>query len=537
MQKSSRDRPVSSRDAQLSLTGLDTPRADLTVVDHETAVALLDTAVRTFAPSDARLTSDPDTVGRLVKACRRLPLVLRVAAALLETYPTLSAGELADQLCAAQERLDGPPNAGVFMPSATSVEAVSEVSYGLLAEIAARVFRLLPVSPGPDLSITAAAELADMPVGDLRPVLRELASAHLAEAVSRYGRRWRLQSWVHPYAQQLSDAHAEADHREQARDRLLAYYLRMAKAADEHLRALQGTVVRGIFSSRRSALAWLDAEHASLIAAIQMAVDTGRDLTAMVLPLRLAQYFALRRQFEDLLATTAVSLDIARRLGDRRREGHALNNMGGALQELSRFDEAITAHQRAASAYQETGDRHAEGAALNNLGVALKGARRFEEAITVHQEAAAIYQETGDRHAEGTALNNLGIALKRVRRFDQAIAACQEAAAILMESGDRHGEGNALNNLGGALQESGRPEEAISAYQCAVLILRETGDQYALGVTLNNLGGNLREVGRLDEAVTTYEAAAAIFREADDSYRQKIALENLEETRIAQLAL
>ena len=45
------------------------------------------------------------------------------------------------------------------------------------------------------------------------------------------------------YAQRLSDEHAEADGREQARDRLLGYYLDMADAADDHLRALPGTAV------------------------------------------------------------------------------------------------------------------------------------------------------------------------------------------------------------------------------------------------------------------------------------------------------
>ena len=44
---------------------------------------------------------------------------------------------------------------------------------------------------------------------------------------------------------------------------------------------------------------------------------------------------------------------------------------------------------------------------MNNLGVALGEVRRFEEAITAHQDAAAIFRETGDRHGEGTALSNL----------------------------------------------------------------------------------------------------------------------------------
>ena len=45
--------------------------------------------------------------------------------------------------------------------------------------------------------------------------------------------------------------------------------------------------------------------------------------------------------------------------------------------------------------------------ALNNLGLALVEVRRFEEAITAHQDAAAIYRETGDRYGEVIALDNL----------------------------------------------------------------------------------------------------------------------------------
>lgn len=45
--------------------------------------------------------------------------------------------------------------------------------------------------------------------------------------------------------------------------------------------------------------------------------------------------------------------------------------------------------------YRETGNRHGEGVALDNLGNALEEVRRFEEAITAHQEGLAIYRETG----------------------------------------------------------------------------------------------------------------------------------------------
>ncbi len=46
--------------------------------------------------------------------------------------------------------------------------------------------------------------------------------------------------------------------------------------------------------------------------------------------------------------------------------------------------------------------------ALTNLGLALQEVRRLEEAITAHQDAATLFRETGDRHREIIALENLG---------------------------------------------------------------------------------------------------------------------------------
>ena len=249
------------------------------------------------------------------------------------------------------------------------------------------------------------------------------------------------------YARQLSGTDTGAHEREQARDRLLDYYLDRAYVAGEHLQALPGMPVPAGFAGRAEALAWLDGERPSLIAAVPMAAATGRDQIALRLPLNLSEYLDWRRRFDDKLAVLAVSRDIARRHGDHIGEAMALTNSGVALRQVRRFADAITAQHDAAAIYRETGDRHGEGMALGNLGLALQEVRRFAEAITACQDAAAIYRETGDRHGEGGALGNLGLVLAAVRRFDEAITAGQDAAAIFRETSDRHSEGRAVNNL------------------------------------------------------------------------------------------
>ena len=497
---------------------------DVTVLGKAVAVRLLDEAVRAARPDDDRVGGDPATAARLAEVCGGLPLALQITAALLVADPVLTAAELAGEVADEVRRLETlryDDGSGV---SAPSVAAAFELSYRQLDQDAARLFRLLPADPGPDVSTEAAAELAGWPANQARAALGRLTRAHLVEAGSVRG-RWRMHDLLRLYARQVPDG--DAGEREQAVARLLAWYLRRADAADDHLRALADSSTPPEFTGRGDALAWLDAERPSLVAAVTMAAATGRHQEAMALPLCLGEYLAWRRRFDDWLAVLAVSRDSARQLNDKGNEAAALNNLGLALREVRRFEEAISAHQDAAAIDRQTGDRHSEGMALNNLGAALREVGRFEEAVSAHQDAAAIYRETGDRHCEGTALGNLGLALREVGRFDEAVSAHQDAVAIFRETGDRHGEGMALNNLGLALEDVRRFEEAISAHQDAAAIYRETGDRHREGRALNNLGLALAGVRRFEEAIACYQQSLAAKREAADLYGEGRTLDNL----------
>ncbi len=506
-----------------TLAGLGARLLDVTVLDPAAAVRLLDTALRSGRPDDDRVSGDPGAAGRLAEVSGGLPLALQITAALLAADPALTATELDDEMADEVRRLEAlryDDGSGV---SAPSVAAAFELSYRQLDEDTARMFRLLPAGPGPDVSTAGAAELAGWPAGRARAALGRLMRAHLVEPGGRG--RWRMHDLLRLYARQVRDG--SPGEREEAFGRLLAWYLRQADAADEHLRALAGSPVPAEFTGRDDALGWLDAERPGLIAAVAMAAAAGRTREAMRLPLNLSEYLQWRRRFDDWLAVLGVSCDTARQLNDKDSEAAALTTLGCALRGVRRFEEAVSAHRDAAAIYREVGDRYGEGMALNNLGNALGEVRRFEEAISALQEAAAICRETGDRHGEGTALNNLGNALREVRRFEEAISAHQDAAAIYREAGDRHGEGVALNNLGLALRGVRRFEEAVSAHQDAAAIYRETGDRHGEGTALNNLGLALREVRQFEEAVSAHQDAAAIYREAGDRHGEGRALNNL----------
>ncbi len=205
------------------------------------------------------------------------------------------------------------------------------------------------------------------------------------------------------------------DRSEEALDRLLEYYRDTAAAADDHVRPLSGQATSERFDGL-AALAWLDAERPTLVAAVTLAAASGRSPIAVSLAVRLAGFLYQRRHFDDMITTGQTAADSAHHAGDQHGEGSALNTLGSALREARRFDEAIAAHQQSLAICQELDDRYGEAAVLNSLGVALREARRFDEAIAAYQQSRAICQELDDRYGEAAAQRGLGLVLEQSGR-------------------------------------------------------------------------------------------------------------------------
>lgn len=319
--------------------------------------------------------------------------------------------------------------------------------YQRLEDSDARVFRLLPVNPGPHVSTDAVGALTRLPAEEAGQTLTTLAQSRLIEAYADRPRRWKLSGSARTLASQLSDAYADHDGREWARDRLLGYYLNRADAAQSFSEASTEENEATGFPDHDAAMAWLADESVNLIGAVHMATATGRQQVAMRLPLLLAEYFSCQKDFEALLAITEISLELARQHGYRDFEADALTNRGGVELATGRFQDAVSSLQVAIAIFREIGDRGGEADALNNLGIGLRGILRFEEAISVHQAALTIYRDVDDRHAEGGVLNNLAIDLRESRRFEEAVRSHEESIAIYRATNDHVNEIRALRNF------------------------------------------------------------------------------------------
>jgi tetratricopeptide (TPR) repeat protein len=485
-------------------------RISLDVLPEDEAVAML-----AGLAGAARAGAEPGAVRELAGMCGRLPLALRIAGQVLAAHSAWPVAKMTQLLAEERDRLERL-GAGDLR-----VRAAFAVSYGLLEQGDARLFRLLGLHPSPDFDVLAAAALAGIDSEVAGRVLDRLAEAHLVseDAAGQFGMHDLLRLFARGICR---DTDSQQD-REAAEARLVNYYAALAtfldSCVDPNLRpaAEREAEQAGVpLPSMREALVMFQAERRSLVAVLGLAAQHGWDEQVWRLSESMGDSLGILHYLDDLLTVIEAALAAARRAGERVAEGVILINLGTTYCDIERFEEAIGCYEQALTIRQETDDRYGEGLATHGLGLAYQGLRRFEEAIGCFQQALAILRETDNRRAQGRAMNDLGNTYGKLRRFEEAVGCFQQDIAICRETGDRYGEGQTLNNLGAAYWELRRFEEAITCYQQSLAIKREIGDRYGECLTLENLGIAYRKMGQPGQAAMCWREAAVAMRDAGD---------------------
>ena len=458
-----------------------------------------------------RVARDPDATDRLIEYCARLPLALNIAAAHAATRPDLPLGALAEGLREARGRLDLLSAGG----DAADVRAVFSWSIRTLSPAAARMFRLLGLHPGPDISPRAAASLAGVAPARALALLAELTRAHLATEDARG--RISLHDLLRAYAAEQAHETDSATERHAAIRRILDHYL-ITAASIVQLQNENGTlpaetppaapgVLAEQLATTPAALDWFTDEYRVLLALVELADSAGFDEYAWQLPRALRWYFPRRALWADWDHTHAVAARAAERLKDPHAEALTLLSWSRALSASGRPQQAEAHLQRALALFQQSQDRPGQARALTNLSVAAHHANRYREAITWGRRAYDLYLELGERDGQAGCLANLARVYRRLGEHDQARSLAERSLAIFRELGNPHGQALAADTLGLAYQDLHDYLQAITAHRLAATLLEQVGDTANLAEILGNIGDAHHAAGQNADAAAAYHQA------------------------------
>jgi tetratricopeptide (TPR) repeat protein/transcriptional regulator with XRE-family HTH domain len=505
---------VTSRDRLSGLAARDGAyRLALDVLTAQEAQALL---ARTLGAG--RVRDEAAAAAELARCCAHLPLALRIIAAHLTDRPERSIGdEVAelhrdDRLNALQ--VDGDPQ--------STVRATFDFSYTTLAQDERRLFRLLGLAPGPDITRPAAAAMAGVAVDRAGRLLERLAAAHLISqpAPGRYALHDLLRLYAREHAQQ---ADTPAD-RATALNRLLGWYLYTADAA---ARLLYPHILRldvppapagppHGFADNAGALAWLTAERSNLAAAVRHAARHGPHPTGWLVADTLWGYFWQSRYTIEWLEIAEAGLAAAVEDGNLPAQVALRRSLGLAHYCLYRYPSAIEHLNIGAELAERAGWVDGQAAIAGTLGMVYKNMGDLRQAADCHTESLTLNRRTGRRAGQAVALGNLCLVYRRMGELARAADCQTEALALYQLLGSRDGEAIALENLGDVEHALGRLDQAHTHLTQALDLQRQVGNRYAEAETLHDLAAVHHDAGRHAEALDTVQAALTLARDVGE---------------------
>jgi len=483
-------------------------RIDLDVLTLPNAVELLALLV-----GEEAINANPAAAAGLAQACGRLPLALRITAAQLARRDSQ---QLAAHLAALR---GGDPLAALAVDEdpTSSVSSTLDLSFRTLPADAARVFRLLGLSPASELGLDAIGAFTDLPQAQAAQLIGRLRDANLV--IETQPGRFGLHDLVRLYAAGLArDEESEAGRRD-AVVRLLDWYTdAVVNAKLQLVPSWQVPEWQPEFppqAPRRfvsyvEAMAWYNQEHPTLLALTRFAVDAAPQVLSLLIQGQVSYLFRTCRG-NTLVEVSRLGFDLAERTGDEQSRAAHANSLGIGYSQLNRPDEAILWYQRALADYERLGDERRVSRMYVNIGAICSETNRPDEAVRNLRIGLEMMRRMGDRGGEASALLNLGYTYYMMQCFDLAESILTEARPLLREDGNQHAEFLAVGNLGATLVALGRHREAVQLLEQGIRLGKELGDPLNTARNHRALGDAHWGLGAKADARREWTHALSIF--------------------------
>jgi predicted ATPase/DNA-binding CsgD family transcriptional regulator len=456
----------------------------------------------------------PENTRAVASICVRLdglPLAIELAAAWVKA---LAVQQIAARLSDASRLLKGLDRTA--LPRQQSVQATIEWSYDLLSEQERTFFRRLCVFAGGCTLEAAEAVCAGDGIdkGAVLLLLSHLIDQSLVQMQEeRSGdARYRLLEVIRQFGWEKLEARGEAiilgrRHRD--------WYLGLAEQAEQELTGKQ----QGAWLDR------LEAEQENVRAALGWSLEQKEGEEAARIAVTLWPFWILRGYLSEghqwLDRTLAALPDpTAPRAKVLWATGIITGRLGDAIRATSLLEESLEVWRR-------VGDKKRIATVLSALGVAAQRAGDYAQATARFEEGLPLLREVGEKQWTAIVLSSLGLIALYQGNHQRARTLCEESLALFRDSGDTRGIASVLTNLGMMRLEQGDDAQAARLLEESLSLRHEMGDKGGSAHTLAMLGRMALSQYQYQQAAIHYKDSLALCRDLGEKEGIALALEGL----------
>jgi tetratricopeptide (TPR) repeat protein/DNA-binding SARP family transcriptional activator len=471
-----------------------------------------------------------EAVQMLAKLSSGLPLAVRIIGEHVAERPLAGIADLVDEL------RDRVLSAGSEDDEEASLQSAFAWSYEALDPNAARLFRLLGLSPGSSISPEAAASMLGTAAVEAEQLLNRLAKAHLVGHDT--ARRYTLHDLLRRYAKDRADLEESAEDRLDAMRRLLDWYL-LSAASAARLLVPDRPPVPDLpdpaghpltFASEQDAMKWSVAERGNLAAVTRWAAKNTFHRHGWQIPGAVHEIFERYGRQHDMLEIHQIALASARADHHQIAQLGTLNNLGVSYFAVHDYRNAAESFEAGLELAREMDYAEVEASCSHNLASVYLRTGELARAVGIYRQVLDKCRDMANSFGEASTLHRLGEALAKMKQYDEAFECYRQALAIREQLGSLRGQGKTHGDLAALYLETGQKDLAFDHCRRALDIHHKTGDEAAFCDAVITMSEIERALRMYPASIKHCRRAISISQEIADSRRYCRALVGLAAT-------
>jgi len=208
--------------------------------------------------------------------------------------------------------------------------------------------------------------------------------------------------------------------------------------------------------------------------------------------------------------------DVARRVGNQKLEGEALQNLANAMYFQRNLQGALQVYEQRLALERARADDEGITGALLGIATIRYSFAEYGAALTSYREALAIQERFGDEGVIATTLISTGNVLYVQGDFSGAIADYTRSRNINKKTLNTAGEADALEGMGRVFLAQGDYAAALDAFAGVLAEGKARNNRSDQGTALLSIGDVHFRLGNLDSARAALDESRAHFEASKD---------------------
>jgi class 3 adenylate cyclase len=217
--------------------------------------------------------------------------------------------------------------------------------------------------------------------------------------------------------------------------------------------------------------------------------------------------------YASAIETSLQSLKLAEELGNKKRIGGQLCNLGLCYDRLSNFPKALEYYQKALVVLREIDYKPFIIRTTANIGNVYKSLGDYTRSLEYGNLSLFYAEEIGDKSSIEKQYGNLGNLYGKMGDYTRAFEYTNKALALAEQLQNNHSLAINLSNLGNIYNSISDNSRALEYQLASLKIYEELGDRHSSSICLGNIGNTYKYLNNYTLALEYYLRTLALCQE------------------------